>query len=101
MIFLPATLAAIAAAPRAALANVPVPFDPAMNPPMDDRQKFIDWMVKNRGEDPNFLGERFDRFRHMVANKADKGFAMLSHGPPSAREDRLGPSEQPRISIAR
>ena len=64
-----ATLAAIAAAPRAALANVPVPFDPAMNPPMDDRQKFIDWMVKNRGEDPKFLGERFDRFRHMVANK--------------------------------
>jgi len=55
--------------PGIALANVPVPFDPAMNPPMDDKQKFIDWMVKNRGEDPKFLGLRFDRFRHMVANK--------------------------------
>jgi protein-L-isoaspartate(D-aspartate) O-methyltransferase len=26
-------------------------------------------MVKNRGEDPKYLGLRFDRFRHMVANK--------------------------------
>ncbi len=53
----------------AAAANVPVPFDPAMAPPMDDKQKFIDWMVKSRGEDPKFLGLRFDRFQHMVANK--------------------------------
>jgi protein-L-isoaspartate(D-aspartate) O-methyltransferase len=53
---------------RPALANVPVPYDPAATPPMDDRQKFIDWMVKTRGEDPTFLGQRFDRFVHMVHN---------------------------------
>jgi len=64
-----ATVAAAAMAPRMAMADVPVAFDPTMSPPMDDRQKFIDWMVKNRGEDPKFLGLRFDRFRHMVANK--------------------------------
>jgi hypothetical protein len=27
--------------------------------------------------------------------KRDKYFAILSHGSPSVREDRLGPSEQP------
>ncbi|MEO8883812.1 MAG: protein-L-isoaspartate O-methyltransferase, partial [Devosia sp.] len=64
-----ATVAAAAMAPRLAFADVPVAFDPAMTPPMDDKQKFIEWMVKNRGEDPKFLGLRFDRFRHMVANK--------------------------------
>ena len=66
---LSATAAVAALVPAAARADVPTQFDPSLNPPMDDRQAFIDWMVKNRGEDPKFLGERFDRFRHMVANK--------------------------------
>jgi protein-L-isoaspartate(D-aspartate) O-methyltransferase len=69
--FLVASVAAAAAvaAPKAVLADVPTAFDPTLNPPMDDKQKFIDWMVKNRGENPKYLGLRFDRFRHMVANK--------------------------------
>ena len=66
---LSAAAGALALAPKAAFADVPTAFDPSLSPPMDDRQKFIDWMVKNRGEDPKFLGLRFDRFRHMVANK--------------------------------
>jgi protein-L-isoaspartate(D-aspartate) O-methyltransferase len=68
-IALTAAAAAVSLVPGVALADVPVPFDPSLAPPMDDRQKFIDWMVKNRGEDPKFLGLRFDRFQHMVANK--------------------------------
>jgi len=69
--FLALTTAAVAAGlvARPALADVPTAFDQTLSPPMDDRQKFIDWMVKNRGEDPKYLGLRFDRFRHMVANK--------------------------------
>lgn len=69
--FLALSTAAVAAGlvARPALADVPTAFDQTLAPPMDDRQKFIDWMVKNRGEDPKFLGLRFDRFRHMVANK--------------------------------
>jgi protein-L-isoaspartate(D-aspartate) O-methyltransferase len=63
------TVAGAAALPGFARANVPVAFDPSMNPPMNDRQAFIEWMVKNRGEDPKYLGLRFDRFRHMVANR--------------------------------
>ena len=56
--------------PRAhfAFADVPVPYDWNAMPPMDSRQAFIDWMVKNRGEDPNFLGERFDRFLQLIAH---------------------------------
>jgi protein-L-isoaspartate(D-aspartate) O-methyltransferase len=55
--------------PRFALAKVPTPFTFDMNPPMDSREKFIEWGVAVRGEDPKFLGERFDRFGAMVRNE--------------------------------
>jgi hypothetical protein len=32
---------------------------------------------------------------HLGHVERDKSFAMLSHGSPSVREARLGPSEQP------
>lgn len=54
---------------RTALANVPVPFDRNAIPPLDDRSSFIRWMVANRGEAPDFLGERFDRFLQLIAHK--------------------------------
>ncbi len=55
--------------PRIALAKVPTPFTFDMSPPMDSREKFIEWGVAQRGEDPKFLGERFDRFGAMVRNE--------------------------------
>ena len=58
-----------ALAPRLALANVPTPFTFDLSPPMDNREKFIEWGVAQRGEDPKFLGERFDRFGAMVRNE--------------------------------
>ena len=64
-----AGLAAAAAFGRAARANVPTPFTFDMAPPMGDRAKFIEWGVATRGEDPKFLGERFDRFLAMVRNE--------------------------------
>ena len=36
---------------------------------LTSRAAFIDWMIKNRGEDRRFLGERFDRFRGLIANR--------------------------------
>jgi protein-L-isoaspartate(D-aspartate) O-methyltransferase len=63
------SLAASALLARPALANVPVPYDWTATPPMDSKDNFIAWMVKNRGEDPKYLAERFDRFIHMVDNK--------------------------------
>jgi protein-L-isoaspartate(D-aspartate) O-methyltransferase len=53
-------------APVLAHADVPVPYDWNATPPMDSRQAFVDWMVKNRGEDPKYLGERYDRFVQML-----------------------------------
>ena len=38
-------------------------------PPMDSEPRFVAWGVKVRGEDPKFLAERFDRFRHLVGNR--------------------------------
>src|SRR5689334_12422699 len=55
--------------PRLAAADVPAGYDPSQTPPMDKREDFIAWMVKNRGENPKYLGERFDRFKVLVANR--------------------------------
>ncbi len=69
--FLAGSSAALAAGflPGMALANVPEPYSFDLMPPFDKRDAFIAWGVKNRGEDPKFLGERFDRFRILVANR--------------------------------
>jgi protein-L-isoaspartate(D-aspartate) O-methyltransferase len=56
-------------ASRFAFANVPTAFTFDMAPPMNDREKFIQWGVAQRGEDPKYLGERFDRFGAMVRNE--------------------------------
>jgi protein-L-isoaspartate(D-aspartate) O-methyltransferase len=64
-----AGLVAASALSQAARANVPTPYTFDMAPPMNDRAKFIEWGEKVRGEDPKFLGERFDRFLAMVRNE--------------------------------
>ena len=46
--------------------RVPAAYNWAAIPPMDSRQAYIDWMAKNRGEEPLYLGERFDRFQQMI-----------------------------------
>jgi protein-L-isoaspartate(D-aspartate) O-methyltransferase len=53
----------------AAFADVPQPYSWDLSPPTDSRDAFIKWGVKTRGEDPKYLGERFDRFRILVANR--------------------------------
>ncbi|MDB5563250.1 MAG: protein-L-isoaspartate O-methyltransferase [Hyphomicrobiales bacterium] len=59
---------ATAALPSVARANVPSPYDWTAAPPTDKRAAYIDWMVKNRGEDPRYLGERFDRFLALISH---------------------------------
>jgi protein-L-isoaspartate(D-aspartate) O-methyltransferase len=58
-----------ASLPRRAFANVPRPYDWENMPPFESRDRFIEWGKSERGEDPRFLGERFDRFRVLVDNK--------------------------------
>jgi protein-L-isoaspartate(D-aspartate) O-methyltransferase len=70
--FLTGSAALLAAAsPLVARANVPTPFAFDVKPPMGpgDRAKFIEWGVKERSEDPQYLGERFDRYLAMVRNE--------------------------------
>ena len=63
-----AQAAGAALAARPALANVPTPYDSSASPPRQSREAFVEWMVKNRGEDPRFLAQRFDRFEQLVAH---------------------------------
>jgi protein-L-isoaspartate(D-aspartate) O-methyltransferase len=48
--------------------NVPGPYDWNAAPPTASRAEFVDWMVKNRGEDARFLGERYDRLQALIAH---------------------------------
>jgi len=63
------TALAAGLAPAVARADVSTPYDWSAVPPTDSRARYIDWMVKNRGEDPKYLGMRYDRFAEMVANR--------------------------------
>ena len=54
--------------PGPVIANVPKLHDFSATLPMDTRANFIAWMVKNRGEDPNFLGQRWDRFLQLIGH---------------------------------
>src|SRR4030095_7113895 len=67
--FILGTAATLSVGALPAEANVPVPYDWNAAPPMDDKLSFIDWMVRNRGEQAGFLGQRWDRFRQAVASR--------------------------------
>ena len=56
-------------AARGALAKIAAPFTFDLAPPMDSREKFVAWGVAQRGEDAQYLGERFDRFGAMSRNE--------------------------------
>ena len=62
--------AALAAAGFASLARAASikPYSWDLNPPTDTRDNFIAW-GKARGEDPVFLGQRWDRFQALFKNK--------------------------------
>src|ERR1700738_4364147 len=45
------------------------PLSKDVSPPFDTRDKFVHWMENNRGEDPNFLAERWDRFQALLQHK--------------------------------
>jgi protein-L-isoaspartate(D-aspartate) O-methyltransferase len=55
--------------PGVARADLPKPFAFDLDPPMTGREAFVQWMVANRNEDPKYLGERWDRYMVMLANK--------------------------------
>ena len=61
-------LAAAGTLAAPALAATIKPYSWDLNPPTDTRDNFIAW-GKARGEDPVFLGQRWDRFQALLKNK--------------------------------
>jgi protein-L-isoaspartate(D-aspartate) O-methyltransferase len=59
---------AAALAARPTLANVPSAYDSSASPWRLSRDAFVEWMVKNRGEDPKFLGQRWNRLQQLIAH---------------------------------
>ena len=55
--------------PATVRANVPKPYDWNASPPTDSRANYIEWMVSNRGEDPGFLGQHFDRYQQLLLHR--------------------------------
>src|SRR5262249_3523583 len=82
------TAVAAAFRPGSAPPNVPTSYEWNSFPPTDKRQGYIDWMVKNRGEDPQYLGLRYDRYVWM----RDSGGDMW--GARNARAFLMTPREE-------
>jgi protein-L-isoaspartate(D-aspartate) O-methyltransferase len=61
--------AAAAVLPGHAQAGVPKPHSWDQSPPTTNREAFIRWMVENRGENPNILAARWDRYLFLKANR--------------------------------
>src|SRR5215472_9480531 len=61
---------------EAASAATIKPYSWDLNPPTDTRDNFIAW-GKARGEDPVFLGQRWDRFQALLRNKDIWGPATI------------------------
>ena len=55
-----------ALAPLMVNAAVPKVYTADLNPPMDSKEAFVNWMVANRGEDKKFLGQRWDRYQVLI-----------------------------------
>jgi protein-L-isoaspartate(D-aspartate) O-methyltransferase len=66
--FMLGSAAAAAAAPSLAHADVRKPYSWDASPPTTNREAFIRWMVENRGESPNILAARWDRYLFLKAN---------------------------------
>ncbi len=84
-----AAMAAASLAPglvRPAYSATIQPYSWDLNPPTDTRENFIAW-GKNRGEDPGFLGQRWDRFQAMVRNKDLWGAATMRSFLMTPREE--------------
>jgi len=78
-----AGLLAYGLTPQNAEADVPATQGALLDPPMQSREGFVAWMVKNRGEDPGFLGQRWDRYLQLIAHQdvwdeADKRAFLLT-----------------------
>ena len=71
-----------------------IAFSQLADRPLDRRRPVLDFTDKPDLTGPTALRDRYSVL-FLGYIKCDKRFAILRHGSPSVREDRLGPSEQP------
>ena len=64
-----AAFAAAGAAPGISRASVPTRWDGKLAPPLNNADAFVQWAVRNRGEDPEQLRRRWERYQAAVASK--------------------------------
>ncbi len=58
-----------AAAPTTPDNTVPTAYNWKAFPPTDNKDAYIAWMVANRGEDPVYLAQRYDRYDHLLGHR--------------------------------
>jgi protein-L-isoaspartate(D-aspartate) O-methyltransferase len=81
-------------------ADAPRPFAQDLWPPLKPRGDFIAWMQANRGEDPAYLGPRYDRYLEMLSfndlwTPAEKRAFLFT-----PREEFVLPEDRPRAYAA-
>ena len=64
-----ASAGALALMPQQGRAAVPVPLKRGEGPPQDNQDQFIKWMETNRGENPKFLAQRWERLQALIQKK--------------------------------
>jgi protein-L-isoaspartate(D-aspartate) O-methyltransferase len=79
-----------------ASARVPSPYDWSISPPPASRGGFVEWMVRNRGEDPRFLGQRWDRLQEMIVHRDVWDDADIRAYLMTPREDFVTPENLDR-----
>jgi len=91
--------AALAAAgiAKGAGADVPKPYRWELMPPMDAREAFIAWGKTERGENPKFLGQRWDRFQAMVHNHDLRDQKTMRAFLLTPREEFATPNTRPHV----
>ena len=82
-LLLSAGLSIAALSTRRAFAQVPKSFDFDTMPDETSEDAFVNWMVANRGEEPQFLRKRWERFlvlvrNHDVLNDVDKRAFLMT-----------------------
>ncbi len=75
--------AASFAAALPARAEPSKPFSPDLWPPIGNCSEFVAWMAANRGEDPVYLGRRYDRYKVLLSfndlwTQADKRAFLMT-----------------------
>ena len=64
-----AAVATAGVAPGLARASVPARWDGKLAPPLNNADAFVQWAARNRGEDPEQLRRRWERYQAAVASK--------------------------------